>query len=454
MNFYCNSGGEILHVDPERIYQGTANATVINFIGAFPTNAQVTVQYQLPTGDWTIPQLLTFNGELSALKDDSGQSYNTWSCRLGTKYDAETKSFKPDYSITEHYGTVRIQFAVVLDNGGGYASTLAVANSSFEVLIGGAMVLPVSIDEYGDDGKSLLNQIVGTLSKLQSIIDQSKGIVAMTQNVTSDVGDGTNILAIKLSDGSTQEFQVKNGTGISGISTRYAVSKDGEIPKGEWIVHLPNIEQGDYLFAKTTISLTNGRVVDFYSKTYNGAQGPQGIQGPQGPQGPQGLQGIQGIQGPQGIQGEKGDPFFISKTYSSIAQMNAGFSTDNVVPGGFVLIDTGNVNDEDNAKLYYKGEKSYVYLTDLSGATGIQGPQGIQGIQGPQGIQGEKGETGADGKTAYQYAQDGGYAGTACAGSTLPQCCGQAFGNAERDGCFPCGTSRESPWRRCRFECR
>ena len=64
------------------------------------------------------------------------------------------------------------------------------------------------------------------------------------------------------------------------------------------------------------------------------------------------------------------------------------------------------------------------------GSTGPAGPQGPQGDTGPQGPQGDKGDTGAtgprgpqgevgadgqpgtDGKSAYQYAQEGGYTGT------------------------------------------
>ena len=42
-----------------------------------------------------------------------------------------------------------------------------------------------------------------------------------------------------------------------------------------------------------------------------------------------------------------------------------------VTQGGFVVINTGNVEDEDNAKLFYKGTAKYEYLTDLSGAQGI-----------------------------------------------------------------------------------
>ena len=71
-----------------------------------------------------------------------------------------------------------------------------------------------------------------------------------------------------------------------------------------------------------------------------------------------------------------------------------------------------------------KGEKG------ADGDTGPAGPQGPQGDTGPQGPQGDKGDTGAtgprgpqgevgadgqpgaDGKSAYQYAKDGGYTGT------------------------------------------
>ena len=79
-----------------------------------------------------------------------------------------------------------------------------------------------------------------------------------------------------------------------------------------------------------------------------GAPGPQGPAGPKGDTGDIGPQGIQGPQGEQGIQGE----------------------------------------------------------------TGSTGPAGPKGDAGPQGPQGDKGDKGADGKSAYQYAVEGGYGGT------------------------------------------
>ena len=132
-------------------------------------------------------------------------------------------------------------------------------------------------------------------------------------------------------------------------------------------------------------------------------KGPKGDRGETGPRGVQGVRGETGERGPQGIQGPqgaKGDPFTIAKTYKSVAVMNAGFATDTVKEGQFVMIDTGNVNDADNAKLYVKGKTAYTYITDLSGATGIQGPQGVQGQQGVRGETGPAGAKGADGAAA------------------------------------------------------
>lgn len=152
-----------------------------------------------------------------------------------------------------------------------------------------------------------------------------------------------------------------------------------------------------------------------------GAQGPQGETGPQGPKGDQ---GIQGVKGDKGDKGDTGDPFTIAKTYKSISAMNAGYATDGVKVGQFVLIDTGNVEDEDNAKLYLKGSSAYTYIGDLSGATGMTGPQGPkgetgatgeQGPRGEQGIQGVKGDKGDTGETGQRGSAW--YSGTAITGT-------------------------------------
>ena len=85
--------------------------------------------------------------------------------------------------------------------------------------------------------------------------------------------------------------------------------------------------------------------------------------------------------GPQGTKGDTGAPFAIYKTYTSVTAMNA--DAENVPDGRFVLIETGNVDDEDNSKLYVRtvgGAADFQFVTDLSGAQGIKGDQGV-GIQ-------------------------------------------------------------------------
>ena len=132
-------------------------------------------------------------------------------------------------------------------------------------------------------------------------------------------------------------------------------------------------------------------------KGETGATGAKGEKGDRGETGAVGPQGAEGAQGPAGQKGEKGDPFSIAKVYKSVAEMNSGYAADGVPQGGFVVINTGNVEDEDNAKLFYKGTAKYEYLTDLSGAQGMTGPKGETGATGKQGPVGPQGETGAKG---------------------------------------------------------
>ena len=133
------------------------------------------------------------------------------------------------------------------------------------------------------------------------------------------------------------------------------------------------------------------------AKGDKGETGAAGAKGDRGETGAVGPQGAEGAQGPAGQKGEKGDPFSIAKVYKSVAEMNSGYAADGVPQGGFVVINTGNVEDEDNAKLFYKGTAKYEYLTDLSGAQGMTGPKGETGATGKQGSVGPQGETGAKG---------------------------------------------------------
>ena len=127
-----------------------------------------------------------------------------------------------------------------------------------------------------------------------------------------------------------------------------------------------------------------------------GPTGPQGIVGATGPTGQQGATGAQGPTGTIGPTGNTGLGFTIAKTYVSTATLFADTNPTDIVAGQFAIIDTGDVNDEDNARLYLWNGTSYNYSTDLSGASGLIGPTGPQGEIGPTGM----GATGPQG-TGY-----------------------------------------------------
>ena len=110
-----------------------------------------------------------------------------------------------------------------------------------------------------------------------------------------------------------------------------------------------------------------------------GEKGEKGDTGSQGPKGEQGDPGSQGPQGEPGPKGDQGEPFQIRKIYSSVDEMEADYNNPGIEEGDFVLINTDDVSDPDNAKLYVKGPTGWQFVTDLSGAQGIQGPQGDPG---------------------------------------------------------------------------
>lgn len=74
----------------------------------------------------------------------------------------------------------------------------------------------------------------------------------------------------------------------------------------------------------------------------------------------------------------KGDAFSIKKVYASVAELEADTNNTGIAEGDFVLVNTGDVENPDNAKLYVKaksdaGVYSYEFLVDMSGAIGFTG---------------------------------------------------------------------------------
>lgn len=68
-----------------------------------------------------------------------------------------------------------------------------------------------------------------------------------------------------------------------------------------------------------------------------------------------------------------GKSFKIVKIYPSVAKMYTDHNTTDVEVGEFVWINTGNVEDPDDSKLFVKTSTTWSLVGDLSGSQGIQG---------------------------------------------------------------------------------
>jgi hypothetical protein len=68
-----------------------------------------------------------------------------------------------------------------------------------------------------------------------------------------------------------------------------------------------------------------------------------------------------------------GDAFTYKKEYPSVEAMEADWGTADVKLGEYVLINTNDVEDPDDAKVYLKTQNGWKFIVDLSGIQGIQG---------------------------------------------------------------------------------
>lgn len=110
-----------------------------------------------------------------------------------------------------------------------------------------------------------------------------------------------------------------------------------------------------------------------------------------------------------------GDAFTIVKTYPSIQAMEDDYNNPEVKTGQFVMIDTGDVENEEDSRLYLKGDTEWKFISDLSGAQGIQGLSAYQvavqhGFEGTEAewlisLKGEKGDPGSDASVTKQNVE-------------------------------------------------
>ena len=147
------------------------------------------------------------------------------------------------------------------------------------------------------------------------------------------------------------------------------------------------------------------------STGYTGSQGDIGYFGSTGYTGSGGYLGSTGYDGSigaTGYTGSKGDTglgFTIAKTYISVAALTSDTTPTGIASGQFAIIDTTNVEDPDNSRLYLWNGATYTYISDLSGAQGIKGETGYTGSGGYLGSTGYTGSGGYLGSTGYTGSQ-------------------------------------------------
>ena len=124
-----------------------------------------------------------------------------------------------------------------------------------------------------------------------------------------------------------------------------------------------------------------------------GATGPTGATGVTGATG-LGATGATGPQGATGATGPSGLGFSIAKSYASVAALTADTAPTGITGGQFAIVETGDVNNAENSRLYLWTGTVYSYVSDLSGNIGITGPQGATGVAGTIGVDGSTGATG------------------------------------------------------------
>lgn len=197
-------------------------------------------------------------------------------------------------------------------------------------------------DVFEDDSKVvILNELIQKVTELDSSVTENENL--------RESNEKTRI--------SNENTRVANETAREEYVTQ--LKKDRELGNLDGATFTPQInENGD-------LSWSNNK----------GLVNPQTIN-------------IRGPEGKEGKKGEQGEPFRISKTYPSVEAMQSDF--ENMPIDSYVMIAT-SIEIEDNAKLYYRAETEWVYITDFSGAVGIQGPKGDDGDTGAKGEQGNPG---------------------------------------------------------------
>lgn len=226
-----------------------------------------------------------------------------------------------------------------------------------------------------------------TPDMVQQIMLAANAAESLAQSVRDDA-DAGKFTGAKGDKGDTGPVGPVGPQGPQGeVGADGQPGKDGTSP----VISVSAITGGH----RITITDANGtKTVDVMdgSDGKNGADGQPGADGSPGQDGQPGSDGLPGVDGADGV------------GIQSVVQ-----TTTSTEDGGMNVVTVTKTDGTSSTFSVKNGSKG------SKGDTGAQGEQGIQGIQGEKGEKGEPGAdgaAGADGKSAYEYAVEGGYGGT------------------------------------------
>lgn len=97
MIYFCDAAGSALRCVPERVYQGSSEASFVTLVAPFSESAQMSVGFRLPNGEKSEKYYMRYAGMLDGFQTKKGERLCSWRASLPA-------------SVTSHYGRVTAQF--------------------------------------------------------------------------------------------------------------------------------------------------------------------------------------------------------------------------------------------------------------------------------------------------------------------------------------------------------
>lgn len=157
------------------------------------------------------------------------------------------------------------------------------------------------------------------------------------------------------------------GVGVASSTTRYQLSTDGNAtPDGQWLLAMPSVPKGQYLWSRMDINFTNGTTATSYSVAYSAKDGSNGAPG---------------ATGPAGV-GVSSSTIMYATSGASTTPPTSGWAaaTPSVSKGQYLWTRTATAFTDGSSTTAYS--LGYVALDGAPGTPGNPGSPGAPGING------------------------------------------------------------------------